>query len=195
MPRQFTCKPSLDQGLTLYFLSCRPRDFGRAKYELVTSLRTHLGCQDDAFGCMGVAEDAEGLKGVFLRKNVIEVAGRALKTNITALAPRVLPWSQLVRQLLFVYPWMLCLSSWFREQEMPISCSLSFSSLSLVFWACIALSGSLHTKCFSGSGHPLLSVLQISKMRYSITCRNSLAGSGLPSSLMQSMRPCKGCAC
>ncbi len=62
----------------------------------MTSLRTHLGCQDDAFGCMGVAEDAEGLKGVFLRKNVIEVAGRALKTNITALAPRVLPWSQLV---------------------------------------------------------------------------------------------------
>ena len=66
----------------------------------MTSLRTHLGCQDDAFGCMGVAEDAEGLKGVFLRKNVIEVAGRALKTNITALAPRVLPWSQLVSQQL-----------------------------------------------------------------------------------------------
>lgn len=76
---------------------CRPKDFGKAKYELVTSLRTHLGCQDDAFGCMGVAEDAAGVKGVFLRKNVIEVAGRALKTNITALAPRVLPWSQLVR--------------------------------------------------------------------------------------------------
>ena len=75
---------------------CRPQDFGRAKYELVTSVRTHLGGQDDAFGCMGVAEDAEGVQGVFLKKNVIEIAGRALKTNIIALAPKVLPWSQLV---------------------------------------------------------------------------------------------------
>ena len=39
---------------------CRPSDLGRAKYELVTTVRTHLGCQDDAFGCMGVAEDDEG---------------------------------------------------------------------------------------------------------------------------------------
>lgn len=75
---------------------CRPEDRARAKYELVTSLRTHLGCQDDAFGCMGVAEDAEGRQGVFLRKNVIEVAGRALRHNITALAPRILPFSELV---------------------------------------------------------------------------------------------------
>ena len=75
---------------------CRPSDFGRAKYELQTTLRTHLGCQDDAFGCMGVAEDAEGNQGVFLRKNVIAVAGRALKTNITSLAPRVFPIYELV---------------------------------------------------------------------------------------------------
>lgn len=73
-------------------LSNRPKDFKRAKYELTTSVRTHLGCQDDAFGCMGVAEDADGVQGVFLRKNVIEIAGRALKTNIRSLAPRVLPW-------------------------------------------------------------------------------------------------------
>ena len=49
---------------------------------------------------MGVAEDAEGKQGVFLRKNVIEVAGRALKTNITALAPRILPYSELVNYFL-----------------------------------------------------------------------------------------------
>ena len=59
-------------------------------------VETHLGGQDDAFGCMGVAEDAEGRQGVFLRKNVIEVAGRALRHNITALAPRILPYSELV---------------------------------------------------------------------------------------------------
>ena len=76
--------------------TCRPQDARRAKYELTTTLRTHLGYQDDAFGCMGVAEDAEGIQGVFLRKNVIEVAGRSLKINISALAPRVLPIMELV---------------------------------------------------------------------------------------------------
>ena len=55
-----------------------------------------MGADDDAFGCMGTGEDVEGRMGVFLRKNVIEVAGRALKTNLRALAPRVLPYSELV---------------------------------------------------------------------------------------------------
>lgn len=66
---------------------------------------------------MGVAEDAEGLKGVFLRKNVIEVAGRALKTNITALAPRVLPWSQLVRQLASSTPGFLACQAVSRAED------------------------------------------------------------------------------
>lgn len=78
-------------------MSNRPQDLRAAKYELKTTLRTHLGYQDDAFGCMGVADDAEGKQGVFLRKNVIQVAGRALKANITALAPRVLPYAELAR--------------------------------------------------------------------------------------------------
>jgi 3-ketoacyl-CoA synthase len=60
------------------------------------SVRSHLGCEDDAFGCMGNGEDAEGVKGVFLRRNVVNVAGRALKYNLTCLGPLVLPYSQLV---------------------------------------------------------------------------------------------------
>ena len=76
---------------------CRPQDARLAKYELTTTLRTHLGYQDDAYGCMGVAVDREGVQGVFLKKNVIEVAGRSLKMNISALAPRVLPIMELVR--------------------------------------------------------------------------------------------------
>ena len=46
--------------MTDHLWHCRPSDLGRAKYELVTTVRTHLGCQDDAFGCMGIAEDEEG---------------------------------------------------------------------------------------------------------------------------------------
>lgn len=77
-------------------LLCRPTDARRAKYQLMHSVRSHLGCEDDAFGCMGNGEDAEGVKGVFLRRNVVNVAGRALKYNLTRLGPLVLPYSQLV---------------------------------------------------------------------------------------------------
>lgn len=69
----------------------------RAKYELVHTVRVHLGCEDDAFGCMGNGEDSEGIKGVFLRRNVVSVAGRALKVNLQRLGPLVLPISEMVR--------------------------------------------------------------------------------------------------
>ena len=46
---------------------------------------------------MGNGTDAVGTMGVFLRKNVIETAGAALRANLTRLAPRVLPWSELAR--------------------------------------------------------------------------------------------------
>ena len=37
------------------------------------------------------AEDREGLSGVFLRKNVMETAARALTENISRLAPLITP--------------------------------------------------------------------------------------------------------
>ena len=76
---------------------CRPKDLRRAKYQLDHTVRVHLGCEDDAFGCMGNGEDSEGIKGVFLRRNVVNVAGRALKVNLQRLGPLVLPISEMVR--------------------------------------------------------------------------------------------------
>jgi len=78
-------------------MSNRAGDARRAKYVLTDTERTHLGCEDSAFGCMGNGEDAEGVMGVFLKKNVVEVAGKALKENITALGPRVLPVGELIK--------------------------------------------------------------------------------------------------
>ena len=60
-------------------------------------MRVHLGCEDDAFGCMGNGEDSEGIQGVFLRRNVVNVAGRALKVNLQRLGPLVLPITEMVR--------------------------------------------------------------------------------------------------
>lgn len=67
------------------------------KYVLTDTERIHLGRQDPAYLCMGNGTDAEGNMGVFLRKNVIETAGAALRANLTRIAPRVLPWTELSR--------------------------------------------------------------------------------------------------
>jgi hypothetical protein len=93
----------------LYLMSSatisRPKDLRRSKYELMHTVRVHLGCEDDAFGCMGNGEDADGIKGVFLRRNVVNVAGRSLKINLQRLGPLVLPFSEIVRPSLPWLPW------------------------------------------------------------------------------------------
>ena len=83
-------------GLTSHGCACRPKDLKRAKYQLEHTVRVHLGCEDDAFGCMGNGEDSEGIQGVFLRRNVVNVAGRALKVNLQRLGPLVLPITEMV---------------------------------------------------------------------------------------------------
>ena len=71
---------------------CRPCDAGRAKYALTTTERTHMAPIDEAYLCMGEGEDADGIKGVFLRKNVVETCEAALRINLAALLPRLVPW-------------------------------------------------------------------------------------------------------
>ena len=83
----------------------RPCDAARAKYVLRHTVRTHLGCEDAAFQCMGAGEDSLGLPGVFLKKSVLEVAGRGLADNLARLQPLLTPlWLQ-VRPA-FPKPWL-----------------------------------------------------------------------------------------
>ena len=60
-------------------------------------MRSHIGADDDAFNAIRQLEDEDGLRGILLQKNVVSSAGQALKTNISALAPLVLPLTELVR--------------------------------------------------------------------------------------------------
>ncbi|KAL6346736.1 hypothetical protein AAG906_002852 [Vitis piasezkii] len=70
----------------------------RAKYKLVHLVRTHRGADDKAFRCVYQEQDDAGKTGVSLSKDLMAIAGGALKTNITTLGPLVLPISE---QLLF----------------------------------------------------------------------------------------------
>ncbi|XLT49595.1 hypothetical protein HN873_042199 [Arachis hypogaea] len=70
----------------------------RAKYKLVHVVRTHKGADDKAFRCVYQEQDDDGKTGVSLSKDLMAIAGGALKTNITTLGSLVLPISE---QLLF----------------------------------------------------------------------------------------------
>ncbi|CAA6660808.1 unnamed protein product [Spirodela intermedia] len=85
-------------GGAAIMLSNRRSDRRRSKYQLVHTVRTHKGGDDKCFGCVTQEEDGEGKIGVSLSKDLMAVAGDALKTNITTLGPLVLPMSE---QLLF----------------------------------------------------------------------------------------------
>ncbi|XP_020259204.1 3-ketoacyl-CoA synthase 1-like [Asparagus officinalis] len=73
-----------------------PKCRARAKFELVRSLRTHTGSDDASYNAAYQAEDEDGNVGVALKKDLVRVAGKGLKTHIRTLAPWVLPWAELV---------------------------------------------------------------------------------------------------
>jgi len=80
-------------------LSNIPADRRRARYELAHCVRTHAGAGAEAYDCVVQREDTAGVVGVHLSKTLVAVAGAALRSNITRLAPRVLPLSQQARFL------------------------------------------------------------------------------------------------
>ncbi|KAL6207664.1 hypothetical protein ACLB2K_018619 [Fragaria x ananassa] len=85
-------------GCSAVLLSNRRRDYHRAKYRLEHIVRTHKGADDRSFRCVYQEEDEQRLKGLKISKELVEIGGEALKTNITTLGPLVLPFSE---QLLF----------------------------------------------------------------------------------------------
>eukprot|EP00899_Mesostigma_viride_P012672 jgi/Mesvir1/21405/Mv20882-RA.1 len=90
-------------GCAAALLTSRRRDYWRAKYRLMHVVRTHKGADDMSYNCVMQKEDEWGVRGVSLDKNLMVVAGAALKDNITRLGPKVLPFSE---QLLFALNWI-----------------------------------------------------------------------------------------
>ncbi|XP_074304647.1 3-ketoacyl-CoA synthase 11-like, partial [Silene latifolia] len=86
-------------GGSAILLSNKRSDKCRSKYELVHTVRTHRGADDKSFASVTQKEDSEGKIGFSLSKELMIVAGDALKANITTLGPLVLPISE---KMLFV---------------------------------------------------------------------------------------------
>ncbi|KAL2468884.1 3-ketoacyl-CoA synthase 1 [Forsythia ovata] len=93
------CNCIFRMGGAAILLSNKARDRARSKYELVHTVRTHKGADDNSYNCVYQREDDKGTVGVSLARELMAVAGDALKTNITTLGPLVLPLSE---QLIFL---------------------------------------------------------------------------------------------
>ncbi|GLJ33342.1 hypothetical protein SUGI_0670780 [Cryptomeria japonica] len=86
-------------GGAAILLSNKRKDRRRSKYQLAHIVRTHNGQDDRSYRCVFQEEDSNGTKGLTISKELMSVAGHALKANITTLGPLVLPLSE---QILFV---------------------------------------------------------------------------------------------
>lgn len=84
-------------GGAAMLLSNRRKDYFRAKYRLLHTVRTQKGRSDEAYLSVFQEEDDTGKVGVRLSKDLIKVVGDALKTNLTVLGPLVLPLSEQIK--------------------------------------------------------------------------------------------------
>ncbi|KAL6631300.1 hypothetical protein ACP70R_028150 [Stipagrostis hirtigluma subsp. patula] len=65
-----------------------------ARFQLMHLVRKSTAAQDSAYRCVFQEEDEEGKVGLNLSKDLVMIAGKALKESITTIAPLVLPVSQ-----------------------------------------------------------------------------------------------------
>jgi len=79
-------------------LTSRFLDVWKAKYKLLYTGRTQVS-DTNSYHCVFEREDAEGHRGIGLSKDIVKVAGTAMKHNFVRLAPHVLPIREQARTL------------------------------------------------------------------------------------------------
>jgi len=84
-------------GGAAMMLSNRWIDSWNAKYQLVHTVRVHKGASDSAYHSVYQEEDKENRKGVRLSRDLMNIVGEALKSNMTELGPLVLPWMEQIK--------------------------------------------------------------------------------------------------
>ncbi|XP_037469516.1 3-ketoacyl-CoA synthase 5-like [Triticum dicoccoides] len=72
----------------------------KARFELAHVVRNCTSSQDNAYRCVSYEEDGEGILGLNLSKDLVDVAGKALGANITTVGRLILPLSVKIAFLL-----------------------------------------------------------------------------------------------
>ncbi|XP_028797451.1 3-ketoacyl-CoA synthase 5-like [Neltuma alba] len=81
-------------GSAAILLSNKKEAKKSSKYRVVTTLRTHMGFDDQAYTSAIREEDSQGNLGVTLQGDLLKVAGETLRSNITNLGSEILPFSE-----------------------------------------------------------------------------------------------------
>src|ERR1044072_5047869 len=71
-------------GGSAALLSSHQSDHYRSKYQLIHTLRSHVGADENSYKCVLQEEDDEQKVGVSLSKELMNVAKDALKRHITS---------------------------------------------------------------------------------------------------------------
>ncbi|KAK9277406.1 hypothetical protein L1049_006949 [Liquidambar formosana] len=86
-------------GGAAILLSNRPSDRRSSKYQLIHTVHTNTASSDRSYHCIYQEEDLDGQEGLNVTKDLMDVAIRAIASNITTLGRLVLPVSEQLRFL------------------------------------------------------------------------------------------------
>ena len=84
-------------GGAAIMLTNKPSWKSRSKYELYTTVRVITAADDSAYGAIYQLEDERGKRGVRITRELVNIVGQALKSNLTMLGPQVLPYSEQIK--------------------------------------------------------------------------------------------------
>ncbi|KAA8548928.1 hypothetical protein F0562_000612 [Nyssa sinensis] len=87
-------------GGAAILLSSRVQDKKMAKYVLQHLIRTNRAQDDQSYACVFEDVDMENKTGISIAKSIVNVTGEALKANMAALGPIVLPFSEQFQYML-----------------------------------------------------------------------------------------------
>ncbi|XP_057798464.1 3-ketoacyl-CoA synthase 6-like [Salvia miltiorrhiza] len=68
----------------------------RSKYRLLCSVRTQRAFDDKAYYSAFRDEDSDGFTGVCLKRDLLQVVGETLRSNITILGRKLLPYTEMI---------------------------------------------------------------------------------------------------
>jgi len=81
------------------------------------TVRIHKGASDQAYNSVYQDEDPFQNKGVRLSKDLMQVVGNALQSNMTVLGPLVLPWAEQFKFIAnFIYSQICKKAGWLRPK-------------------------------------------------------------------------------
>ncbi|CAN4093750.1 unnamed protein product [Withania somnifera] len=94
-------------GAVSLLLSNKSSDQNTSNYELIHAVRSQTSNNDRSYNCIFMEEDIQGHRGITINKDLLYAAMKTIRSNISIVAPLVLPISEKFRYLMTLILWRL----------------------------------------------------------------------------------------